>query len=363
MAAVVAVILAGGSGTRFWPLSRSTRPKQCLSLDGGPSLLRRTVERLRGLVAEDALLVVTGRPMEAAVRAELPELKATQILVEPSGRNTAPSIAWAVARLAPEGPGAGAAAGAAEGPGEQVVIVLPSDHHIEDEAAFQAALRTAVDAATRLDGLVTLGLSPTRPETGFGYLELGAPVPGFAGASVRRVAAFREKPDALTAAAYLSGGAHLWNAGMFVFRASVFWSELSAQLPRTAAALAGAGPSMGEAQWLQTDAISVDYGVMERCHSIFTVPCAFGWSDVGSWAGAEGLLPVVEGGRGRAGSVRAVRSTGNVVWAPGRDLSLVGLQDTVVIDVGDAVLVMSQTEGEAMRQLLARLQVEAPELT
>lgn len=355
MAGVVAVILAGGSGTRFWPLSRSARPKQCLSLDGGPSLLRRTVERVRGLVAEDALLVVTGRPMEAAVRAELPELTATQILVEPSGRNTAPSIAWAVARLAPEGPAAGA--------GEQVVIVLPSDHHIEDEAAFQAALRTAVEAAARLDGLVTLGLSPTRPETGFGYLELGGPVPGFAGASVRRVAAFREKPDALTAAAYLSGGAHLWNAGMFVFRSSVFWAELSAHLPRTAAALAGAGPIMGEAQWLQTDAISVDYGVMERCQSIFTVPCAFGWSDVGSWAGAEGLLPVVEGGRGRAGCVRAVHSTGNVVWAPGRDLSLVGLHDTVVIDVGDAVLVMSKTEGEAMRQLLARLQVEAPGLT
>jgi mannose-1-phosphate guanylyltransferase len=357
---VVAVILAGGSGTRFWPLSRSARPKQCLSLDGGPSFLRRTVERLRGLVSADALLVVTGRPMEAAVRAELPELDATQILVEPSGRNTAPSIAWAVARLAPEGP--------TEGVGDRVVIVLPSDHHIEDEAAFQAALRTAVDAAARLDGLVTLGLSPTRPETGFGYLEIGGPVsgsavPGFAGASVLRVAAFREKPDALTAAAYLSGGAHLWNAGMFVFRASVFWAELSAHLPRTAAALAGAGPSISEAQWLQTDAISVDYGVMERCQSIFTVPCAFGWSDVGSWAGAEGLLPVVEGGRGRAGSVRAVQSTGNVVWAPGRDLSLVGLHDTVVIDVGDAVLVMSKTEGEAMRQLLARLQVEAPDLT
>lgn len=356
MPKLVAVILAGGSGTRFWPLSRAARPKQCLSLDGGPSLLRQTVGRLAGLVASEDLLVVTGRPMEAAVRAELPELDAGQILVEPSGRNTAPSIAWAVA-VARARPGAGGDGG------DPVVIVLPSDHHVGDVGAFQAALRAAVEAAERQPGLLTLGLSPTRPETGFGYLELGPHLGAVGGHGLHRVGAFREKPDALTAAAYVEGGAHLWNAGMFIFRASVFWAELSLHLPRTAAALAGAGPTIEAGVWQQTDAISVDYGLMERSAQVFTVPCAFGWSDVGSWAGAEALLPAVEGGRGRAESVRAVDSGGNVVWAPGRALCLVGLHDTVVIDVGDAILVGAKADAEALRRMLARLQLEAPGLT
>lgn len=349
------VIMAGGRGTRFWPLSRRHRPKQVLALAGEESLLRQTVDRLLPLAPAERILVVTGPDMEAAVRAELDALPPENVLVEPSGRNTAPCIGWAAVEIERRaGPSA-------------TVAVLPSDQVIEHPERLQAALALALKVAASSEAIVTLGITPSRPETGFGYLELGERVNvegtsgaedrGGEGLTVRRVACFREKPDLERARQYVDGGQHLWNAGMFAFTVSTMRSAFAQHLPRSAAALDRllVEPDRLAELWLELEATSIDYGVMERASTTLTVPCDPGWSDVGAWPAVGELLPALPGGRGRALDCIAVDAEGNTVLVPDKLIALVGVRDLVVVDTSDALLVMHLDRAQELRRVLAEL--------
>lgn len=340
------VIMAGGRGTRFWPLSRRHRPKQVLALAGADSLIRQTVDRLLPLAPVERVLVVTGPDMAQAVRDELPDLPAHNILIEPSGRNTAPCIGWATVEVQRRA-----------GP-DAVLAVLPSDHVIGRPQILRQALTAAARAAVQQDAIVTLGIQPGWAETGFGYLELGADAGTFEGCALRVVDRFREKPDRSTAQAWVDGGRHLWNAGMFVFTAGRMRAAFATHLPRSAAALEAlhADADSLDALWPELEATSIDYGIMERSARTLTVPCDPGWSDVGAWPAAAALLPPVEGGTGRAGEVIAIESQGNVIHAPGKLVALVGMQEVVVVDSGDALLVMDKARAQELRLVLEALE-------
>ncbi len=333
-----AVVLAGGRGTRFWPLSRRSVPKQCLSIDGGPTLLQRTLART-GLPPE-RILVVTGPDMVEPVRAQIPGV---EVLVEPSPRNTAPAIAWATWEVARRGGTACA--------------ILPSDHVIADEPAFRASLAHAVDVAAT-GALVTLGVRPTRAETGYGWIEPeDGPEPGRPDRTDRPVRRFVEKPPLETAERLLAGGRHLWNAGMFVWTPKALLDAVAQHLPGTAAMLAqlDAGASVEEA-WGLSDATSIDYGVLERARGIRVVPVDFGWSDVGSWPALLDVLPPGEGGVAVAEAVVARRAEGNIVHAAGKLVALLGVDDLIVVDTPDALLVARRSDAQEVRLLLEEVE-------
>jgi len=327
-----AVVLAGGRGTRFWPLSRRNIPKQCLSLDGGPTLLQRTVART-GLPLE-RVLVVTGPDMVDPVRAQIPGV---EILVEPSARNTAPAIAWATWEVARRG-GTGC-------------VVLPSDHIIADEDAFRASIAHAAAVAAR-GALVTLGVRPTRPETGYGWIE---PVAG-EGTDLA-VHRFVEKPPLAVAEEMFAGGRHLWNAGMFVWSTRALLDAVRAHLPNTAGMLdaLSAGAPLADV-WGRSDATSIDFGVMERAGGIRVVPVGFGWSDVGSWPALLEVLQHGEGGVSVADAVVARRANGNVVHAAGKLVALLGVDDLIVVDTPDALLVARRSDAQEVRLLLEEVE-------
>lgn len=348
MAPLYAVILAGGRGTRFWPLSRRTLPKQCLSLDGGPTLLQRTVARLHPLIPPERVLVVTGPDMVEPVRAQLEGLPAENILVEPSPRNTAPVVAWSAREVERRGGG--------------LVAVLPSDHHVADEAGFRASLAAAAAVAEQ-GGLVTLGIRPTRPETGFGWIEPGEDPPEAAAAvggslPVRR---FVEKPPLAAAEAMLAGGRHLWNAGMFVWRSDVVLDAVRAFLPGASAGvdLLRAGASIEEA-WPRMESTSVDYGILEHARDIRVVPVDFGWSDVGSWPALAEVLPAQAWGSGVAAGVVAIGAEANLVHAPGKLVALLGVEGLILVDTPDALLVARRDDAQAVKSLLDAVEAAYP---
>lgn len=339
-----ALILAGGSGTRFWPLSRKRRPKQLLALEGERSLLRDTVDRLRPLVQPEAVWVCTTRALADEVRRELPEVPAAQILLEPEGRNTAPAIGWSV-RSMPEEARRGA------------VAVLPADHRVGDPAAFRDTLARARDAVEREDRIMTLGVTPRWAETGYGYLEL-EPEPREDG--VRRVRRFVEKPDATAAARFLSAGNYLWNAGIFVFRGTTLLrvlADLQPELARGLEAIAAAPGRLDEI-YARLPSDSIDYAVMEKLSGISTLPLDCGWSDLGSWAALDEVLPRDSAGNTGRGQRIAVDSSGNLLFSDAGDtgtITVLGVHDLVVVRTGDAVLVCPKERSQEVKRIVAEL--------
>ena len=322
------VLLAGGSGTRFWPLSRARKPKQFLALAGRKALLRATWDRARSLVPPSRLWVVAPKTLAAAIRRELPALRADRLILEPSPKDTAPAIALACAAAAAVEPGA-------------IVAVLPTDHVIRDLEAFQSAVRAAEDAA-RHGALVCLGVTPDRPATGFGYLKLRERPRGTRAVPVER---FVEKPDAVRAAAFLASKDHLWNGGMFVWDVRRFAAELRRVAPDIAEA---AAPGAPRSAWSRLTRASVDYAVMEKAKNVAVVPLDAGWDDVGSWDAAARLAPQPS----RRDRV-LLGSQGSVVFGGKRLVALLGVPDVVVVDTPDALLVVSRAAGEAMRDVVA----------
>ena len=341
-----ALIMAGGRGARFWPRSRRAFPKQCVAIGGPDSLIRQTVDRLTPMLPPENILVITGPDMVDAITAQLPDLPPGNILVEPQGRNTAPCVGW------------GAVEVARRGGRDAVMMVLPADHVITAPDTLRDSLVAAAEAATQTGALVTLGITPTHAETGYGYLELGEDAGEWSGQTLRVVSCFREKPDAQTAEAYVAGGAHLWNAGMFVFTAGAILEAFAAHLPRSAAALEAiaADPTSLAASWSELEATSIDFGIMERAKTILTVPCDPGWSDVGSWSAAGTLLPALEGGRGLVESLISIDATDNIAYAPGKVVALLGVSGLAVVDAEDALLVMDIERAQDVRAIVAALE-------
>ncbi|MGO9829893.1 MAG: mannose-1-phosphate guanylyltransferase [Myxococcaceae bacterium] len=343
------VVMAGGSGTRFWPLSRARHPKQFLPLVSAKPLLLETVARLKGLATPAHTYVVCGPSHAALARRLLPALPPRNVLVEPVARNTAPAIALATWVI-----------GAAEP--EAVLAVLPSDHHVADPVGFRAVLRRAAQVA-RSGQLVTVGIQPTRPETGYGYIRLGTAL----GEGAFHVQAFVEKPDPVTAAEYVNSKEYLWNGGIFVFTARAMREAFTRHLPEVAAAMERLAPRIGRrgfsaalaAAFPRLPSVSLDYGLMEKARNIAVVPGDFGWSDVGSFAAIADVRPLDANGNVVVGEQTLVLdSAGCVVLGSGRTLAVLGMRDTVVVDAGDAVLVVPRERSQDVRQVVEALRLK-----
>ncbi|GAC1595635.1 MAG: mannose-1-phosphate guanylyltransferase [Myxococcales bacterium] len=348
--ALHAIILAGGSGTRFWPLSRMKRPKQFLKLVTGRPLLAETFHRVEALCPSARTWVVCGEDHQEGVRSALPDLPEAHLLVEPAARNTAPAIGLAAIHARAEDPDA-------------MLAVLPSDHHVAQPAAFRAALETAARAAAQGD-LLTLGIRPTRPETGYGYLRRGEPRPFGAYA----VEAFVEKPDAATAQRYLQDSAYCWNAGIFVFRADAILAALARHMPQVAEGLeqiaraipSGGGRAAAREAFPRMPSISIDYGVLEpeanSTRRLALVPGDFGWSDVGSFAALPEVRELDARGNALAGDVLAVECDDCVVLSEGdRLVAAVGLRGLCIVDAGDALLVVPRDRAQDVRSAVEAL--------
>ena len=347
------VIMAGGQSTRFWPLSRRRRPKQFLSIRNHRSLLQETAQRLLPLCTWRRLLVVTNAEYVDEVRRQLPRLAARQILAEPDGRNTAACLALAAEWIATRG-------------GDALMVVAPADHLIDDAPALRRTLQDACDVAVRHDALVTIGVRPTAPETGYGYVEVGERL-GRVPAGSFRVKRFHEKPSAARARRYVGGGRHLWNSGMFVWKASVFRAALEQSLPELRRGLDGVWRGSNPAARLRRiyrrlPAVSVDAGVLQPISRrrgarapLAVIRARFGWLDVGSWA----AMPAVWGhdARGNAarGRVLAIAARANVVYAPDRLVALVGVRDLIVVETADALLICRRDDAQAVRHVATEL--------
>lgn len=340
------IVMAGGSGTRFWPLSRAERPKQLLPLAGGEeSLLQATVRRACAATKTKDVLVVTSELLAQATHAQLSDLPASSILAEPMGRNTAPCIGWAATRVAREDPNA-------------VCVVLPADHHIADEAEYGRVLETAI-AAAETGGIVTVGIRPSRPETGYGYIEMGEAI----GDEVHRARRFVEKPNRQRAEQFLAAGNFLWNSGMFFFRASVMLDAIKEHLPGlgdaldriSAVDLADEAALVAE-HYPTLPSVSIDHGVMEKIADVAVVPADFGWSDLGSFASAWELADKDERGCSMPADAVAIDATNCLVRAPeGKLVTLVGVKDLIVIDTGDALLVVPRDRAEDVKRVVEEL--------
>ena len=356
-----AVILAGGSGTRFWPLSRHLYPKQLLRIMGGETLIQQTMRRVVGCVSADQVLISTNSLQAESIRFQLAEWKdalQNSFLLEPEGRNTAPAIALAACRVMESDP-------------DGIMLVLPADHVIKEDSRFQASVSLATQLAD--DGhLVTFGVKPIRPETGYGYIQPNRRIRLGARRSLigHPVARFVEKPDAPTAQRYLRSGNYYWNSGMFVWRASVILDELARHQPalmRSVKALASkATPNSVSEEFAraykQLPSISIDHGVMERSSRAAVIPVAFTWSDVGNWSSLEEVAPLDRAGNVVSGKVVDFDSRNSVLYADQRVVATIGLSDMIVVDTADATLVCPKSRAQDVKQVVELLKKQgAPE--
>ena len=329
------MILAGGSGTRLWPASRRTRPKQLLALsaDGIPMVVAAAA---LGARIAPHVVAVTAESQAESTRALVPD---SEVIAEPVGRNTAAAIGLAAALLHAKDPDA-------------VLAILPADQHVTDRDGLARILGIALDAAEG-GAIATVGITPSRVETGFGYLEVETTAPG----QVTPVLRFREKPDAATAAEYVASGRYLWNAGIFCARADRLLAELDQHLPVTGRAVReiAANPDLARTLYPTLPSISIDHAVMEKATGIVTVPAAVGWDDVGSWA----ALPAVRGtdatGNTTVGNTLVIEGTGNVVVTDDALIATVGVSDLVVVKQGDAILVIRKDQAQDVRKVIDAL--------
>jgi mannose-1-phosphate guanylyltransferase len=339
-----ALILAGGGGTRLWPASRRKRPKQLLTLGGDETLLAATYRRAQALFSIERTLIVTAADQADAIRAALPGLPPDNLIAEPAARNTAAAV------------GLGAIVVARRAGDSAVLAVLPSDAHIGDEARFADILRLCITEAQHT--IVTIGVQPTHPETGFGYLRLGPEVaPG-----VHEVARFVEKPDLAHARTYLASGDHFWNSGMFFFSAGRLLEETRRHMPDLGLALdrmraAADFDATVRALYPGVPAVSIDYGVMEKATGIRVVPGAFGWNDVGSWNALAAMRPADAHGNVVSGDAVLSDTSGSVVHSePGAPLiGVVGVKDLVIIATKDAILVVPRDRAQDVRTVVEAL--------
>jgi len=330
-----AVILAGGSGERFWPLSRDDRPKPFLAFFDETSLLRATFLRVRSIIPPERMWVVTAAAHVLRVRRELPELPPHHVLGEPVGKNTAPAIALAAGRIEAQDP-------------EAVLLVLPADAWVPRPKPFLSSVRTVLRLAESEDRLYLVGVTPSRPETGYGWIEPGRPLGKGPARAVRR---FVEKPSPARARRFLEGGRYLWNAGIFAWKARVFLEEAKKHLPKLHSALAPLHggkltPARLEAAYLEAPSISVDVGILERSRRVAVVAGRFAWDDLGTWAG----LARLDSGF-RKGDVLTLDSPDTIVWAETGPVAVIGVPGIVVVRSGDATLVASLDRAQDVRTI------------
>lgn len=342
------VIMAGGGGTRFWPLSRQAMPKQLLNLTGKNAMLNEAAARLSQVVAKEDIFIVTNRKQTEAIQTVTAgKISPEHILSEPAARGTAACIGYAAMIIAKKY-------------GDGVMVVTPSDAYISDERTFVDVLKVAADTAEKTNKLVTVGITPTFPATGYGYIRQGQ-----ADGKVKPVLQFVEKPDLAMATNYIASGEYVWNSGIFVWKASVILKKFEVLLPDVYEGLCRM------AEYFDTDGeraaaekiyptlrnISIDYGVMEKTDDVLVVSGEFGWNDVGSWNTLGALHPADENGNVVVGDVLAVDTKNSVLYSSGRTVAVVGVDDLVVVETPDAVMVCPKGKAQDVKKLVEQLRI------
>jgi mannose-1-phosphate guanylyltransferase len=340
-------ILAGGEGTRLWPLSRSRRPKQLLRLGGERSLIQQTVDRLLPLVEPRQILIVTERTHADDLRAQLPELPDSSIIVEPTRRGTAAALLLAALHVKARAP-------------EATWASLHADAFITDDEDFRRTLSAALEAAATGEYLVTTGVQPRFAATGYGYIQRGERIGEVQGLPFYRVRRFVEKPDQMTAEAYVESGDYLWNPGVFVWKNTALLSAFEALQPEIYRVLTSVPLDGIDSAYPAVPKETIDVGIMERASNVATIPADFGWSDIGSWAELWELATRPSDANVTLGSGRVLTadSQGNLVYADGRAVALVGVNDLVVIETEDAVFVCPRDRAQDVKLIVSRLQAE-----
>jgi mannose-1-phosphate guanylyltransferase len=351
------VLLAGGRGTRFWPRSRTRTPKQLLNIIGGETMLRETISRLKPVFALRDFWVVTNIEQAAAVRRQLGRVPAAHILAEPVGRNTTAAIALAAIHLQHEY-------------GDALMTVLPSDSYVADAARYRQLVRAALDLVRTPGNLVVFGVPPTRPETGYGYIEAGSPTARVRGIRVDAVRRFTEKPAMPLARRYVASRKYFWNAGIFFWRVSTYLECLRRYLPATHSGLMRLAETIGTLRYAAAlrriypalENISVDYAIMEpatRSHSgarVSVLPAKVGWSDIGSWNAVYELLASKPGANVSAGSSFTLDASGNYVWAPGKFIAAIGVHDLILVQTDDAILLCPRDRAQDVGKIVKYLE-------
>lgn len=352
MSNLYALILAGGVGTRLWPRSRTTLPKQMLDLVGERTMLQQTVDRIRALIPPEQIWVMTNSEYVGLVQSQLPELPIENVVGEPAPRGTAPAIGLGVQHVVRHDP-------------HGIMFALHADHYIPDEEGFRRAMQAAAGIA-REGWLVNLAVPPLRPETGYGYVEVGESLGTFAGQTVYRVLRFREKPDAETAQHYVQSGRYLWNSGIFCWRADTIQHSFASLLPDIHATLTRIGASLGTpeaaevlaTEWATLEGeTTIDRGIMERATRVATVPMSVGWNDVGAWDSLAALTEKDEAGNSvtGAGDTLVLDCENVFVHSDEKLVAVVGVKDLIVVDTGDALLIMPPSRAQDVKEIVTRL--------
>lgn len=345
-----ALIMAGGRGERFWPRSRKNLPKQFLSLtDDGKTMIQLTVERILPLVKMEDIYIATNKNYRELVRSQLPGIPEENILCEPVGRNTAPCIGLGAAHIGKKYENA-------------LMLVLPSDHLIKFNNMFLSSLREACRVAMEDDNLVTLGITPTYPETGYGYIKFN-PQKTLGGAY--EVERFVEKPTLEVAKEYLETEEYLWNSGMFIWKLSSVWKNMEKYMPEAYAGLQRIGAAIGtpeeeavlEQEFAALPSVSIDYGIMEKAQHIYTIPGTFGWDDVGSWLAVERIKKTNEDGNVVNGNVITIDTHNCIVQGTNKLIAAVGLRDLIIVDTEDAILICEKHRAGDIRKVTENLKI------
>lgn len=344
------LIMAGGVGSRFWPRSRKNLPKQLLNIFGQQTMIQETVERIRNFVPSENILIITNKVQKAFVEEQLPFLPKENIVAEPVGRNTAPCIGLAAKLISQKSKDA-------------VFVTLPADHLITDKKTFLATLSRAMEFAYHSKGLVTFGITPTRPDTGYGYINFDK---SEVEEKVYKVIRFVEKPDSEKAKSYLKSGDYSWNSGMFVWRADVILEEIKKFLPELFNGLDKLANSFNNNEFakdLETffnsiNGISIDYGIMEKSEKVYMIKGEFDWSDVGSWETVYELSEKDENNNALIGDIHTLKTKNSYIYSPNKFISVIGLDNVVVIDTQDALLVCNRENVQEVKEAVEFLKMK-----
>lgn len=355
---ITSLIMAGGKGERFWPKSRTNLPKQFLSMSGNKSMIQQAVSRLELLMDIQQIFIVTNELYAELISIQIPHLPTDNIIIEPSGRNTAPCIALSSIYIDEKYP-------------NSTIIVLPSDHIVKNESEFIDILKTATRVADRGENIVTLGISPTYPETGYGYIESSNEVSTINdNMEVFKVKRFVEKPDLQTAESYLSTGRYYWNSGMFIWKSNTIIRCFEKYMPELYEFIltiresinTGMSQDVIHGEFMKMPEESIDYGIMEKADNIYVIPCKFGWDDVGSWTALDRINDRDEDGNVIKGNILNIDTKRCIIESNnGKLVATLGIEDLIVVDTDDVTLICTKDKAQEVKQLLKVLRMQERE--
>ncbi len=354
---ITALIMAGGQGTRFWPLSRTERPKQFLKLtDDQQTMLQQTVERINKLIPAEQIFIATNHRYKDPIREQLPAILPENIIIEPAQKDTAPAIGLTSLYIERKYPGA-------------IVVVLPADHLIKDPERFIDIIKKTVMAAVIGKNILTIGINPTHPETGYGYIDYGDCTHTIDNDKIYRVKAFKEKPDRKKAEVFLQAGHYLWNSGMFIWQLNTIFEQIRIHLPDLSASLEQVKKVLGTAkekevmaqEFQQLAAVSIDYGIMEKAEDIYVIPGDFGWDDLGSWPALERIKKLDQDGNIIYGQHYGIDTKNSIIHSKDKVVTTIGLEDIVIVNTEDAVLICDKKRAQEVKEIREILQQDGLE--